>query len=104
MISHIREHALVKSDFGGSYCLHCNSRTGLGFYSIVTCELRFNEKGFKSYLDFRNISFRDGQYFKRFSDIEYSREELVQSFLECCNKEESEAIINQELTLTMNAI
>lgn len=87
---YVREHQWRDNvdGCGTSSCLHCNSSYGIGFHYIMECNLRFNEKGFKKFLDFRNISTIDGKiYVRRFSDITYTRKELIKQFKSMCDKE-----------------
>ena len=98
-----REHVYETSNPGTVYevvgCKFCNSRSGHGFYVSTQCKLRFNEKAFKQYLDFRNISQVIDQpnlFVRRFSDQTYSRRELIQDFKKVVDIEKTISIIKEK--------
>ena len=100
----IREHQFHRSEDGGEYCDHCNSRTGIGFYCIVTCGLRFNQKGFEQYLEFMNISKANNVYNKRFSSQVFTKRELMERFKKTCDMELTKEIVKQKIYVTENAL
>lgn len=84
---YIREHEMRSThERDGTYCLHCNTRTSIGFYVFTECELRFNEPAFKRYLEFRNLSPIGKKYVRRFSNETYTRTQLMKDFKATCNK------------------
>lgn len=105
----IREHEwyTVPGVYGGDRCPHCNSATGIGFYSIVTCGARFNARGFARYLEFRNLSLVKGSmprvYVRRFSSEQYTERQLKQQFKTVCDMELTRKVLSQPITVTENA-
>lgn len=97
MISYfVREHQYVNGDTA-THCLHCNSRSGLGFYFTMRCGVRFNEKGFRDYLEFNNIGFTEkkGQrvYTRRFTSEVIAERELLKRFFDACDFSETIATL-----------
>lgn len=93
---YVRDHSMqITSDGSTRACSYCNSRAGIGFYFFMRCELRFNESGFRKYLNFRNLSeTKEGKYVQRYSTIEYTKEEIMDGFKNSCDQELTEKIIN----------
>ena len=111
----IREHQFVNHDTG-TRCLHCNSFTTIGDYCIVTCNLRFNENGFREYLNFINvgvtvvhervkskkaIAFKSREvYTRRYSSKSFTRRQLMQKFKSVIDIEATLKVINQPVSMT----
>ena len=109
---YVREHTW-RNHSEGEYCEHCNSRTGIGFYVIVTCNARFNQKGFEQYLEFRNMSklakpfkskSKRNRYIKRFTSQEFTESELKKEFKKSCDRELTKEVLNQKVYVTENAL
>jgi hypothetical protein len=102
MIHLTRKHEW-KSTTEGEYCLHCNSRTGIGFYSIISCTPRFNEEAFQNYLNFKNLSkINDNEFVRRFSNKTFLKKEVVKNFKSLCDKKELKEFLKQKNYVTEN--
>lgn len=98
---YIREHSMYTTSDGHTRrCQYCNSCAGIGFYFFMRCELRFNEPGFRKFLEFRNLSklpdgtLPDGTYIRRYTSDVFSELEIVGSFKDLCDPEETSRIVN----------
>lgn len=100
---YIREHEM-QSTTEGTYCKHCNTRTGIGFYVFTRCELRFNEPAFKRYLEFKNLSPIGKKYIRRFSNELYTRTQLMKDFKATCDKKLTRQVVATKPFVCENAL
>lgn len=91
---YMRAHEYIPTSTG-TKCKYCNSFTTIGDYFEYECKLRFNEIGFKNFLDFRNISIVDkNTAVRRFSTEIFKVKDLKKEFKKLCSKEETKKVIN----------
>lgn len=87
----IKEHVWERcknEPWWGERCKYCSSYVGIGTSDegIVECTLRFDEDKFKQFIEFKNYSIapiditdprRTKKYFKRFTSLSISEQELI---------------------------
>jgi hypothetical protein len=70
----------------------------------MRCELRFNEPGFRKFLEFRNLSkLTDGRYIRRYTSDIFSESEIMESFKDLCDPDETSRIVNMPEYFSENA-
>ena len=101
----IREHEMFTTNDGFTRrCKHCNSFATIGDYFFMECKLRFNESGFKRFLEFKNLSQLDkNTYIRRFTANEtYSRRDLLKSFKLLCDSEATKRVKREKYSSQPN--
>lgn len=89
-----RTHEYIPTSTG-TRCKYCNSFSTVGDYFEYECKLRFNEKGFREFLEFRNISIIDkNTAIRRFTSDILNIKDLKREFKRLCSKEETKRIVN----------